>query len=76
MKITTEVIDLSKTPKFPVFRRWKKTGLIVMFFAPESGMVVEEADSNRTLGWIDLSGWVECNDSQWEPVNCKVVIEG
>jgi hypothetical protein len=69
--ITEEQIE-SKERKFPVLMKSVKTGLVVLFHNPTSGIVIIAAE--RIAGYYSTA-WQECNDGNyWQPFTGTITL--
>lgn len=60
-------------PKFPVLKKWKSHGIIVLFFGENDGACVHSGSSDRQLG--EMGPWVNCSDPAWKDFKGKVILE-
>lgn len=65
-----KIENLEGKLKFPVARRSRKTGCVVVFSNKHTGMVVDGPISE--VGYYDID-WSHCEDEQdWEPVELTI----
>ena len=72
------MLEVTKQPKeeikYPVARKSREYGQIVLFFSSEEGVVIKPATNNQKydIGYNSCEWWY-CNDyDTWEPVDITI----
>ena len=59
--------------KFPVARRCRETGYVVVFSDEHTGMVIDAGDDRILEVGVCSEEWSHCEDEQdWEPVELTI----
>lgn len=68
-----KIEPLENKLKFPLARRWRETGYVVVFSDKHTGMVVDASDDHIFEVGYHFTEWSHCEaEAIWEPVELTI----